>query len=487
MDFLSHLVDAPLANILIVAGLIFLGIAAVGKVTGKIEPDKFGRLVAGLLGVALLAAGVVTHVQGDKARGGKSVASVQPAIRAFYVSSPEIRKGGKVTIHWDVSDADDVRLEPFGQVKPSDEMVVEPQQTTTYKLSATNKGGGRSDESRQVFVNNDVKRITGTSPPVENASEVQPVDNSAEAAAPVYTSQPPPPLPDYDRPTDPGGNSVWTPGSWYYDSALADYYWVPGAWVVPPNNLVWTPPYWQYDSGRYRWYAGYWGPHVGFYGGIDYGFGYPGSGYDRGRDKTQHPVSYNGGLGGAQRRPTPKELAAGRDRQDVKPLDVQKELARSSKKTGQFFGINHGRPDLVRLSLPLTTAAALPRQIEDEQKKADEQRKADQQKAEQQRKQIEEQRKREEEQRAQERKRMEEQKKGEEQKRADEERKAREKREEEERRRRQGRVDHPKPPARPGNPQATPVPSQKSSGPTAPPKSAKPTAQPQANSVPQKH
>jgi len=27
------------------------------------------------------------------------------------------------------------------------------------------------------------------------------------------------------------------------------------------------------------WYAGYWGPTVGFYGGIDYGFGYPGSGF----------------------------------------------------------------------------------------------------------------------------------------------------------------------------------------------------------------
>ena len=33
---------------------------------------------------------------------------------------------------------------------------------------------------------------------------------------------------------------------------------------------------------------GYWGPHVGFYGGINYGFGYFGAGYDggywRGRD-----------------------------------------------------------------------------------------------------------------------------------------------------------------------------------------------------------
>ena len=28
---------------------------------------------------------------------------------------------------------------------------------------------------------------------------------------------------------------------------------------------------------------GYWGPHVGFYGGVNYGYGYGGSGYDGGR------------------------------------------------------------------------------------------------------------------------------------------------------------------------------------------------------------
>ena len=29
----------------------------------------------------------------------------------------------------------------------------------------------------------------------------------------------------------------------------------------------------------YGWHAGYWGPHVGFYGGINYGFGYGGVGF----------------------------------------------------------------------------------------------------------------------------------------------------------------------------------------------------------------
>ena len=31
-----------------------------------------------------------------------------------------------------------------------------------------------------------------------------------------------------------------------------------------------------------RWNAGYWGPHVGFYGGVNYGFGYGGVGFGGG-------------------------------------------------------------------------------------------------------------------------------------------------------------------------------------------------------------
>lgn len=58
-DFLSHLTDAPIPNILILAGVLFLGIAAVGKVVGKIEPDKTGRILSGVLGLALLIAGFI--------------------------------------------------------------------------------------------------------------------------------------------------------------------------------------------------------------------------------------------------------------------------------------------------------------------------------------------------------------------------------------------------------------------------------------------
>ncbi len=95
---------------------------------------------------------------------------------------------------------------------------------------------------------------------------------------PVQASEPPPPLPDYSQPPAPGDDYIWTPGYWGY--ANAGYYWVPGAWIVAPYvGALWTPPWWGYDNGVYQWHSGYWGPHIGYYGGINYGFGYTGRGY----------------------------------------------------------------------------------------------------------------------------------------------------------------------------------------------------------------
>src|SRR6201986_2765371 len=80
----------------------------------------------------------------------------------------------------------------------------------------------------------------------------------------------PPPLPVYSQPPCPVDGYLWTPGYWAYDN-VDGYYWVPGVWVAPPNpGLYWTPAYWGYTGGRYGFHAGYWGPSVGFYGGINY-------------------------------------------------------------------------------------------------------------------------------------------------------------------------------------------------------------------------
>ncbi len=149
----------------------------------------------------------------------------------------------------------------------------------------------------------------------------------------------PPPLPDVVQPVAPGPGYIWTPGYWAWGPN--GYYWINGAWLVPPAvGLLWTPGWWGWSDGYYRWHKGYWGPQVGFYGGIDYGFGYFGVGYVgghwRGRDfyynravtnvnithvhnvyvdKTvihnappdRRHVSYNGGQGGMPSRPTPEQ------------------------------------------------------------------------------------------------------------------------------------------------------------------------------------
>ena len=93
----------------------------------------------------------------------------------------------------------------------------------------------------------------------------------------VHTAPPPIPV-EVVQPPCPEEGYLWTPGYWAYGPA--GYYWVDGVWVAPPRvGLLWTPGYWGFAGGVYGWHAGYWGPHVGFYGGINYGFGYGGVGF----------------------------------------------------------------------------------------------------------------------------------------------------------------------------------------------------------------
>jgi WXXGXW repeat (2 copies) len=92
----------------------------------------------------------------------------------------------------------------------------------------------------------------------------------------------PPVLPVYEQPLCPVAGYIWTPGYWAWGEW--DYYWVPGVWVPPPRvGLLWTPPWWGWRNGAYVFNQGYWGPTVGFYGGINYGYGYTGDGYWGGR------------------------------------------------------------------------------------------------------------------------------------------------------------------------------------------------------------
>jgi len=192
----------------------------------------------------------------------------------------------------------------------------------------------------------------------------------------------PPPLPVYAQPLCPGPGYIWTPGYWAYDP-VDGYYWVPGTWVLAPEpGFLWTPGYWGWSGGFFMWHAGYWGPHVGFYGGVNYGFGYTGVGYAggywRGRNFFYNRsvsninvtnitnvynrtvvnnvnvtrVSYNGGPGGVNARPTSAETAAEHDRHIAAISAQQQHQNFARQDRSQFASVNHGKPNVMASPRP---------------------------------------------------------------------------------------------------------------------------------------
>src|SRR5277367_3556412 len=104
----------------------------------------------------------------------------------------------------------------------------------------------------------------------------------AQIGVGVSVTVAPPELPVYEQPVCPGDGYIWTPGYWGWGDD--GYFWVPGTWVLAPEvGFFWTPGYWGWGGDAFVWYDGYWGPEIGFYGGINYGFGYFGTGYVGGR------------------------------------------------------------------------------------------------------------------------------------------------------------------------------------------------------------
>jgi hypothetical protein len=105
----------------------------------------------------------------------------------------------------------------------------------------------------------------------------------------------PPALPVYEQPVCPGDGYIWTPGYWYWDDDASDYFWVPGTWVMAPEvGFLWTPGWWGWGDGAFIFHEGYWGPEVGFYGGINYGFGYFGVGFAGGHGMKRCSCSWSG-------------------------------------------------------------------------------------------------------------------------------------------------------------------------------------------------
>ncbi len=265
-------------------------------------------------------------------------------------------------------------------------------------LTACNNGQNQTAQNQPANVTsgnpsdgNLAPADSGTPPVAASGQSYAPppeYDQDVSYGQTVQASDPPPPLPDYSQPPCPGDNYIWTPGYWSY--ADAGYYWVPGAWVLAPYvGALWTPSWWGYDNGAYRWHAGYWAPHIGYYGGIDYGFGYTGRGYygaywnngslNYNRAVTNvntavvhnvydhsvpnnraNRVSYNGGRGGVDARPTAQELAVVHEaRTPAVGAQIQQERQASTDRA-QFAKTGGGHPASLVASRPLPTTYKAP-------------------------------------------------------------------------------------------------------------------------------
>lgn len=191
----------------------------------------------------------------------------------------------------------------------------------------------------------------------------------------------PPELPVYEQPALPDQGYLWAPGYWAYGDD--GYYWVPGTWVqAPEQGLLWTPGYWSWDNDGYAWNPGYWDTQVGYYGAINYGYGYSGHGYEGGYwnhgalyynrsvnnistttnvtnvysktviNNTTTNVSYNGGPGGTAGRATAEELTVSRGKHTSPTPEQTQHAQAASTNHAQFASVNHGQPAIVATPKP---------------------------------------------------------------------------------------------------------------------------------------
>jgi hypothetical protein len=132
----------------------------------------------------------------------------------------------------------------------------------------------------------------------------------------------------------------------------------------------------------YAFHAGYWGPHVGFYGGVNYGFGYGGVGFAGGRwagnsfaynrtvnnvnvtnvhntynetvinNVTVNKVSYNGGAGGVAAVPSAQERTAAQE-PHVAPTPLQHQHVQEAARNPALAAkANGGHPAIAATPKP---------------------------------------------------------------------------------------------------------------------------------------
>jgi hypothetical protein len=101
---MEHLTDAPVANILILAGIVFLAVGLfgrvggfIGSIFGNIEAGKNSRVLAGVLGLLLILGGGWLHEGSHKSAGSNPspatpASSTSPAGPASPSVAPDVPK-----------------------------------------------------------------------------------------------------------------------------------------------------------------------------------------------------------------------------------------------------------------------------------------------------------------------------------------------------------------------------------------------------------
>jgi len=212
---------------------------------------------------------------------------------------------------------------------------------------------------------------------------ILPIVSLAQEGDDISANVAPPDLPVYEQPPIPGDGYLWTPGYWAWSDDDQDYYWVPGTWVlVPQPGYLWTPGYWSSAGGVFYWHAGYWGPLIGFYGGVAYGYGYVGRGFEGGywqsgrlyynqsvvnvgtthitnvynsavvNNVTINRVSYNGGSDGVQAQPTAAETSAAQARHLPPTAAQQQQIQLARSNPALRASANHGNPPIAATARP---------------------------------------------------------------------------------------------------------------------------------------
>src|SRR5258708_17524058 len=144
---------------------------------------------------------------------------------------------------------------------------------------------------------------------------------------------------------------------------------------MPPQvGVLWTPGYWGWGGGVFLFHAGYWGPHVGFYGGVNYGGGYMGEGFEGGRwerdqfryntavnnvnttvihntynqtvinNITVNKVSYNGGARGIAAAPSNRDPQAARERHVPPPALQMRHITQAGPQPELPTKVNQSPP-----------------------------------------------------------------------------------------------------------------------------------------------